>query len=562
MDFRLMENVFKSGTAVTKFITGIIKRLINIPYNQIDTEINKILKKLARLIGDLDRISVFLLSIEGNRYFLSNTHEWVSNKKYSRVLDLKRFQIKASDFYTDFFLWGENLKGTVDGCVETSGELFGPRSNGDVKPKTQLYIPIISGKDIIGAIGLFSFKKSRIWTRDELDLLALIGEIIIMAIKRKLTEEELHRTGVQYENIIRSMPVGIHTYRLKEDGQFKLVNANPAADKILKLAHEKIMGKTIQEILPRVATTRNLVAFKNIMSGCDAVVEIEDVVLDIDNDAVCLSIHAFKTVENELIIAFQDITARKQVEKMLEIENAKLREINKIRNEFISTTTHELKTPLIAISGSAEFLLKNLENLRKNEVKNLIKILHRGASRLTKIINDLTNIYKLESGRLNINKIQAELVETINNCVEQCKSIFFQEDNQIKVDIPESCMVEMDPFKIEQVIINLIINAIKYTPKDGKVIISLEKKDGFVQVSVKDNGIGLTKEELKLLFTKFGKIERLDVNQRVHGSSSGLGLYISKQIIESHGGSIWAVSEGRNKGSTFIFKIPITSGGT
>ena len=135
-----------------------------------------------------------------------------------------------------------------------------------------------------------------------------------------------------------------------------------------------------------------------------------------------------------------------------------------------------------------------------------------------------------------------------------------QRNHFINLDLPEALYLDIDKSGIERVIINLLSNAIKYTPPKGLVEIKLRENDSNIELSVKDNGIGLTEDEIEKIFEKFSKIKRskeegMDLNKE----GTGLGLHISKEIIELHDGQIWVTSEGRNKGSTFIVRLPMKS---
>ena len=134
-------------------------------------------------------------------------------------------------------------------------------------------------------------------------------------------------------------------------------------------------------------------------------------------------------------------------------------------------------------------------------------------------------------------------------------------EQKIKVNIKRKLFTEFDKEKIYEVITNLLINAVKYTPVGGEIIIDSKQKDGNYIISIKDTGIGLTQKEIEQLFTQFGKIERYgqgwDVGPDLQMASTGLGLYISKELITLHEGKIWVESEGRDKGSTFFFSLPI-----
>jgi signal transduction histidine kinase len=130
----------------------------------------------------------------------------------------------------------------------------------------------------------------------------------------------------------------------------------------------------------------------------------------------------------------------------------------------------------------------------------------------------------------------------------------------LNLEIPDKLYIILDKIRIEQVILNLLSNAIKNTPPNGKIDIKLDRKENWVEFSVIDTGIGLTREEMDRIFTRFGKIERYGEGlEFIDIQGSGLGLFISKEIVDLHNGNIWAESAGRDQGSTFIMKLPISN---
>jgi signal transduction histidine kinase len=131
-----------------------------------------------------------------------------------------------------------------------------------------------------------------------------------------------------------------------------------------------------------------------------------------------------------------------------------------------------------------------------------------------------------------------------------------ESNHQITLNLPPVCIVQADQLRIEEVVINLVTNAIKYTPRNGQVTVSLGETPTHVNFTVRDNGVGLTDDEKKILFTKFGSLYRKQMEGKIETYGTGVGLFISKEIIDAHGGKIWAESEGRDKGSTFSFIIP------
>ncbi|MFW9878718.1 MAG: sensor histidine kinase, partial [Candidatus Thorarchaeota archaeon] len=181
----------------------------------------------------------------------------------------------------------------------------------------------------------------------------------------------------------------------------------------------------------------------------------------------------------------------------------------------------------------------------------------QGCERLESLIQDILNTAKLESGTVQLNKIVDDLSFFIKLSVRELQGLTKLRNQTIKLALPDKLITSFEPEQMHQVISNLINNAIKYTPPNGTIEIGSEIKNNHIIVSIKDSGIGLNDEEIKRLFTQFGKIERYGQGLDIISDGSGLGLYISKKIVELHGGEIWVESEGRYKGSSFYFTIPI-----
>jgi signal transduction histidine kinase len=163
----------------------------------------------------------------------------------------------------------------------------------------------------------------------------------------------------------------------------------------------------------------------------------------------------------------------------------------------------------------------------------------------------------LESGAIQLKKTEEDLSFLIKLSIRELKGITRLRNHGISLDIHDKLIASFEQEQIHRVISSLLNNAIKFTPPNGKIKIKTEIKDGLIKFSIRDSGIGLTEEEKKLLFSQFGKIERYGQGYDIISDGSGLGLYISKKIIELHGGEIWVESEGRNKGSTFYFTLPL-----
>ncbi len=253
-----------------------------------------------------------------------------------------------------------------------------------------------------------------------------------------------------------------------------------------------------------------------------------------------------------------EISERRRTEDLIKKEIQKIKEFDKIRNDLISGISHELKTPLMSINGACELILDVYKDQLGKDALELIKMMSRGAERLGILIEKLLDISRIQFDKLELEKKNENLSKIIIECIEEISYFLKERKIYLEKKLDNNLRLSVDKLRIEQVVTNLLLNAIKNTPPMGKIEIILFEKSDKVEIIVKDTGIGLTGDEMKKLFTKFGKIERsgegfefLDIQ------GSGLGLFITKQIVEMHGGMIFARSDGRNKGSVFTVLLPI-----
>ncbi|MFX1257765.1 MAG: PAS domain S-box protein [Promethearchaeota archaeon] len=253
----------------------------------------------------------------------------------------------------------------------------------------------------------------------------------------------------------------------------------------------------------------------------------------------------------------RDITEKKKAEMLIIEENKKLIELDQMRRDLITRVSHELKTPLTSIYGASQFLIDNYKKSVSVEALEFIEMINRAGGRLKELINNLLDASRIESGKLILNCKRENLVDIIRNCKDDMIHLANKKKLILNIDFPKKIFVKLDKIRIEQVFINIISNAIKNTPSRGHIYIKLYRNNSWACISIKDTGIGLTKKEKEKLFKKFGKIERYEMCADIDGEGSGLGLYISKEIVELHGGKIYVESKGRNKGSEFIVKLPV-----
>ena len=246
---------------------------------------------------------------------------------------------------------------------------------------------------------------------------------------------------------------------------------------------------------------------------------------------------------------------REQVQQELAIERVRVEqadELSRLKNQFISTATHELRTPVTSILGFLEIVLDYSSEDLPDSVKNDLNIVFRNALRLVDMTNDLLDVQRITSGRFEIILEQTDLMKTLNEVVEELTPLFNEKQQRLVVEAPSELNVHIDEVRISQLFINLIRNANKFTPDEGNITIKVEPVENHIQISFKDSGIGLNEEDIGKLFKPFPAIRH-----GVNVVSTGLGLAICKGIVDLHKGDIWVESEGTGTGSTFIVKIPV-----
>ncbi|MEW5821497.1 MAG: ATP-binding protein [Cyanobacteriota bacterium] len=280
---------------------------------------------------------------------------------------------------------------------------------------------------------------------------------------------------------------------------------------------------------------------------------------------------AFK--EKELSIQYQElldkeklleernkqlIQKRKEVEfanRELIIINKSLRELDYMKSNFISTVSHELRTPLTSIKGSLGLILNNVAGKVDSEATTFLEICYRNTNRLIRLITELLDISKIESGKISLNKVEFNLSNTIKDSIEDIGTYAIDKKVKIFVDIEENLNIYADKDRILQILYNVLSNAIKFSSLDenktGEINVSAYKQNDFFFVKVVDNGIGIPEEKFTIIFEKFTQVDNSST-RNVEGT--GLGLTICKLLVEEHYGKIW-VESILGQGATFIFTI-------
>jgi signal transduction histidine kinase len=277
---------------------------------------------------------------------------------------------------------------------------------------------------------------------------------------------------------------------------------------------------------------------------------------------------------NSMVTAIKnDIKKQNQLTSELEKANKELKYRDQLKDEFINIAAHELRNPIQPILGLSELLrTKEIENIKNSgeidieKIENILDIIIRNSKRLMQLEEEILDITRIESGNLILNKEKINLIEMITEMLREYEEKMIQSKKDLKLfyeahnNADEIFIVESDRNRLIQVVTNLLNNAIKFT-NEGIITVTVERKkddnsnNNEIVVSIKDTGTGIDAEILPKLFTKFATKSKAE-------GGTGLGLFISKNIIERHGGRMWAINNtinnGDGKGSTFSFSLPIS----
>lgn len=223
-----------------------------------------------------------------------------------------------------------------------------------------------------------------------------------------------------------------------------------------------------------------------------------------------------------------------------------------IRHQFMAKATHELRTPLVSIKGYIEFIISGKLGSYPERQKTCLQAVSRNTNRLIALVNDILDIRLIESEKYHLNIKQLDIEKTLDMCIKEVQPFLDEKNQNIETkNTLESPLIKADEVRITQTIINLLSNAIKFSPENSKITIRILNLEDTIKFEVIDQGIGITEEDLERVFDPF-----TDIKKPSYYSGSGLGLNVSKLIIEAHEGKIWGQSAGEGKGSTFIFTLP------
>jgi PAS domain S-box-containing protein len=337
----------------------------------------------------------------------------------------------------------------------------------------------------------------------------------------------------------------------------RIVYVNRAWRETLGYSPEDLPRLTLMDVVHPDCRAHCREIFQQVVSGQN-VEHIEAVFVAKDGRQISVEGSANCKFENGRPVhtrgIFHDITARKRVEAELALKNVELKDLNEQKNRLLGMAAHDLRNPLSIIVSYSDFMLGGSAGQLTPEHQKFLSAIKRNSDFMVTLINDLLDVSKIEAGRLDFDRQMTDLVGLIRGVADLSRALAEKKNIRLTVDCPpELPPLLLDVAKIEQVLENLISNAIKFSNPETAISVSLARRDGNVVLAVQDHGQGIPAEELSKLFQPFG---RTSVRGTAGEKSTGLGLAIVKRIVEGHGGTISVASEA-GKGSTFTVTLPV-----
>ncbi len=407
-------------------------------------------------------------------------------------------------------------------------------------------VPIVSKQRAMGFIAVGS-KKLHKFTQREVRLLMAFSSQLGSALENAQLYDEVNKEKAYIENLVDNAGDAI----ISTDVEDRILTWNHGAEVVFGYSKEEAVAQSLTILLPshsagELEEIRNKVRLAGVIRNLEVRrVRRDGIVIE-----TSLAVSPIKDKDDN-VIGFlhlaRDITEKKRYEQ-------RLKELDKMKSAFVSNVSHELRTPLTAIKASADNMLDRLiGDLTGKQVSYLTRI-KSNSDRLARLINDLLDLSTIEAGKIDLRPTNLSLGTLIKEAAESLRPVATEKLIDLAVvSTDPGVMAWADRDKVIQVLINLIGNALKFTPARGKVTIAVAKNAAdWSQISVTDTGPGIPADEASKVFGRFYQVGHA-ATQKSQGT--GLGLAISKALVEMHGGEIWVESEV-GEGSTFCFTLP------
>jgi PAS domain S-box-containing protein len=393
-------------------------------------------------------------------------------------------------------------------------------------------VPMAVERRIVGVL-VAGALAPRDFSRDDTSLLELAADRAAIAVENARLYREAEDRG-RAARVLGYVADGV--FLADDRGVVQLWN--PAAEAITGVSAEAVLGRTLEEVIPGWRPLAQAVDIAR--APAESTGPATTFPVEIQGRELWLSVAAVSFAEGT-VYAFRDLTEERRLEQL--------------KADFVATVSHELRTPIAAVHGATKTLEREDIALNEDLRRRLLSVISDQSERLVHLVNQILVTSQVESGQLVLASEQVDVPEVARGVVEAARTHAPEELSVVLVAPPALAPVAADRDKLRQVLANLVSNAIKYSVGSGRVEVRLEQGRAHLRIAVRDEGIGIPEPEQPRIFEKFYRFHP-DMTRGVGGT--GLGLYISRELVRRMGGSIW-VESSEGVGSTFFVKLPLAS---
>ena len=454
--------------------------------------------------------------------------------------------------------WEDVLGYTTDEILKLGwAELVHPEDKGQTDNEV---VKQLHGKPVMGFVNRYRCKDGTYRTFEWRATPAEQGTVYATArdiTERKSAEEALTHSEARFRSLFECMGSGVAVYEFGNNGKeciFK--DLNGAAERIENVKKGDVVGRNVLDVFPG-AETGFVDVFKRVWETGRPEFNTNYIYSDDGKMDTAREFYTYRLPSGEIVAVYEDITERKSAEEALKAvyeEEHQLRqqlevEISK-RVQFIRALAHELKTPLTSALAASDLLVTQLN---EEPQLSLARNIYRSATNLDSRVEELLDLARGELGMLDLKLEPVDILQLLRQTADDMKPLASRQGLTLSVDLPPTLpSVDAEAGRVQQILVNLLNNAIKFSSENGRVALGASVRQDSVVVEVRDTGSGISKAEQQRLFEPYHRVE----GDRDRLSGLGLGLALCKNLVELHGGRIWVESRP-GEGSTFSFSLPI-----
>jgi len=429
------------------------------------------------------------------------------------------------------------------------------------KLQSDMVAPLVAKNTLVGTVNVGSYQRNH-FTEFDLDLLVRFSTLTSIAIEKRQLLGELEDLGEKYRLFMKNASEVIAI--VNSSGE--IVECNRALVELSGYGPDELIGREFFFLTVPERRNESRKTFSGILRG--EVAKLSEVPYLRKNGGIVyvdLSVSVIKIKGHPYVLAIaHDVTERRSLQEKITIQNEellainqKLRELDELKSEFLGRISHELRTPLSVIMAYTGTLIEDREQTIEPETRlEFLRVIDLHSNKLLGLINDLLDLSRVEVSQTMLHMSDASVNDVIRISVRIAEPFASQNHVSIETDIDETIPIfSFDPLRVRQACVNLLNNAVKFSPEGSAVVIASRNGEDEVTISIEDHGPGIDGEHLTGLFEKFTQVDGGSTREK---DGMGIGLKLVKHYVELHGGRIWVTSE-KGKGAVFSFSLPAPS---